>query len=167
MSAIARTCGSLAASQPANVATASVTQRQSAGGRRIGFFSKERRCRTLYEPVMDKNRNLREGIEDADATGLVAGEELITQAETELPLLRLRESLPHKDLHAALPEAHAEHATVDALHAELHKPVPNRRSVEQHVTRLRLLPELEAIVVNWWDDPKVQRFFANLGQIGV
>jgi hypothetical protein len=116
---------------------------------------------------MEKNRNLREGIEDADATGLVAGEELITQAETELPLLRLRESLPHKDLHAALPEAHAEHATVDALHAELHKSAPDRGSVEQHVARLRLLPELEAIVVNWWDDPKVQRFFANLGQIGV
>ena len=43
----------------------------------------------------------------------------------------------------------------------------NRGSVEQHVARLRLLPELEAIVVNWWDDPKVQRFFAGLGQIGV
>ena len=69
---------------------------------------------------MNKNRNLREGIEDADATGLVAGEELITQAETELPLLRLRESLPHEDLHAALPEGHdAGHATVDALHAEI------------------------------------------------
>jgi len=32
---------------------------------------------------------------------------------------------------------------------------------------LRLLPELEAIIVNWWDDPRVQRFFADLGQIGV
>ncbi len=116
---------------------------------------------------MDKNRNLREGIEDADATGLVAGEELITQAETGLPLLRLRESLPHKRMHAALPEAHADHATVDALHAELHKPAPNRGSVERHVARLRLLPELEAIVVNWWDDPRVQRFFGDLGQIGV
>src|ERR1700677_2133834 len=127
-----RTCRSLAASQPASViASAIVTQRQSAGGTRIGFLSKERRCRTLYEPVMEKNRNLREGIEDADATGLVAGEELITQAETELPLLRLRESLPHQDLHAALPEAHVGHARVDALHAEIHKPAPDRSSVEQ------------------------------------
>jgi hypothetical protein len=116
---------------------------------------------------MDKNRNLREGIEDADATGLVAGEELITQAETQLPLLRLRESLPHQDLHAALPEAHAGHAKVDALHAEINKPAPDRGSVEQHVAHLRLLPELEAIIVNWWDDPRVQRFFADLGQIGV
>ena len=150
MSAITRTCGSLAASQPASaIAPAIVTQRHSAGGTRIAFFSKERRCRTLYEPVMDKNRNLRDGIEDADATGLIAGEELITQAETELP------------------EAHAEHATGDALHAELHKPAPDRGSVEQHVARLRLLPELEAIVVNWWDDPKVQRFFSDLGQIGI
>jgi hypothetical protein len=116
---------------------------------------------------MDKNQNLRQGIEDADATGLVAGEELITQAETELPLLRLRESLPHKDLHAALPETHHGHARVDALHAEINKPVPNRSSVEQHVAHLRLLPELEAIIVIWWDDPRVQRFFADLGQIGV
>jgi hypothetical protein len=116
---------------------------------------------------MDKNRNLREGIEDADDPGLIAGEELITRAETELPLLRLRESLPHEDLHAALPEAHAGHARVDALHAEIHKPAPDRGSVEQHVAHLRLLPELEAIIVKWWDDPRVQRFFADLGQIGV
>lgn len=133
----------------------------------MGFFSKERRCLTWYDAGMDKNRNLREGIEDADATGLVAGEELITMAETELPLLRLRESLPHEDLHAALPKEHAEHATVDALHAEVHKPAPNRSQVEQHVARLRLLPELEAIIVKWWDDPRTQRFFADLGQIGV
>jgi hypothetical protein len=116
---------------------------------------------------MDKNRNLREGIEDADATGLVAGEELITQAETELPLLRLRDSLPHEDLHAALPEAHDAHATVDALHAEMQKPAPNRALVEQHVARLRLLPELEATIVSWWEDPRVQRIVSGLGQIGV
>jgi hypothetical protein len=116
---------------------------------------------------MDKNRNLREGIEDADATGLVAGEELITQAETELPLLRLRDSLPHEDLHAALPEGHDAHATVDALHAEMQKPAPDRGSVEQHVAHLRLIPELEATVVAWWEDPRVQRIVADLGQIGV
>jgi hypothetical protein len=116
---------------------------------------------------MDKNRNLREGIEDADATGLVAGEELITQAETELPLLRLRDSLPHEDLHAALSEAHDAHATVDALHAEMQKSVPDRASVEQHVAHLRLIPELEAIIVSWWENPRVQRIVADLGQIGV
>lgn len=107
---------------------------------------------------MNENSNRREGVEDADATGMVAGEELITQAETMLPIL---------GLHDALPESHEAHATIDALHGELQKSTPDRSVVEGHVQRLRLLPELEAIVVNWWDDPRVQRFFSNLGQIGV
>lgn len=89
---------------------------------------------------------------------MVAGEELITQAETMLPILQLRQ---------ALPPGHKAHATLDALHAEVKKKAPDRKTVEQHVHRLRLLPELEAIIVNWWDDPRVQRIFGDLGQIGV
>ncbi|HEY6487262.1 MAG TPA: hypothetical protein VIX83_12830 [Candidatus Cybelea sp.] len=107
---------------------------------------------------MDENSNRREGVEDADATGMVAGEELITQAETMLPILKL---------HDALPREHAAHAAIDQLDGELKKDAPDRSVVEGHVARLRLLPELEAIVVNWWDDPRTQRFFADLGQIGV
>ncbi len=38
------------------------------------------------EKERDHNDNLRAGVESADATGLIAGEELITQAETLLPL---------------------------------------------------------------------------------
>jgi hypothetical protein len=41
--------------------------------------------------VEDRIGQLREGIEDADATNMIAGEELITQAETLLPLLEGRE----------------------------------------------------------------------------
>jgi hypothetical protein len=37
--------------------------------------------------VEDRISQLREGIEGADATNMIAGEELITQAETLLPLL--------------------------------------------------------------------------------
>jgi hypothetical protein len=37
--------------------------------------------------VEDRIGRLRDGIEDADATNMVSGEELITQAETLLPLL--------------------------------------------------------------------------------
>jgi hypothetical protein len=107
---------------------------------------------------MDENSNRRQGVEDADATGMVAGEELITQAETMLPILKL---------HDALPKEHAGHATIDELHGELKKDAPDRRVIEGHVQRLKLLPELEAIVVNWWDDPRTQRFFGDLGQIGV
>jgi hypothetical protein len=116
---------------------------------------------------MDEKSDLQKEIGAADATGLVAGEELITQAETMLPILRLERGLPRADLHAALPQDHAAHVAIDNLHAEVSKPAPNRQAVEEHVHRLRLLPELEAIVVNWWDDPKVQRFFGDLGQIGV
>lgn len=113
---------------------------------------------------MERERNDRKAITDADATGLIAGEELITEAETLLPI---RPALPHKDLHAALPQGHEAHATIDQLHAEIEGPTPDPRSIEKHVGRLRLLPELEAAIVNWWDDPKTQRFIANLGQIGL
>ena len=37
--------------------------------------------------VEERISKLREGITDADATGLIAGEELITEAETILPTL--------------------------------------------------------------------------------
>lgn len=118
-------------------------------------------------PGMDRRADLRKEVEDADDTGMVAGEELITQAETMLPLLRQNAMLPREDLHAALPEAHGAHATIDELHDELHKARPNRGTIDRHVGSLRALPELEAIIVTWWDDPKTQRFFGILGQIGV
>jgi len=43
---------------------------------------------------MDENNERRDGVDDADDTGLIAGEELITRAETLLPLERLREDEP-------------------------------------------------------------------------
>jgi hypothetical protein len=107
----------------------------------------------------------RDGINDADATGMVAGEELITEAETLLPILP--PPLPSNELHHALPAEHHEHSTIDRLHAEINAGAPDRSRIESHVGRLRALPELEAIVANWWDDPRVQRFVANLNQIGL
>jgi hypothetical protein len=104
---------------------------------------------------MDKNDERREAIEDADDTGMVASEERITAA-----LLR-------EQLHAALPRGHAAHSTIDQLHAEIESSSPSRHSIEQHAGHLRGLPELEAIVANWWENPKTQRFIANLGQIGL
>jgi len=113
---------------------------------------------------MDKEADRRDGINDADDTGMVAGEELITEAETLLPL---RPALPREDLHAALPQGHAAHSTIDDLHAEVEATKPNPASIESHVGRLRALPELEATIVNWWDHPQTQRFIANLNQIGL
>ncbi len=111
------------------------------------------------------NENMRDGVTDADATGMVADEEQIAQVETMLPLLQ--HGLPHEDLRAALPEGHGAHATIDALHAELAGASPDKAAVEQHVGTLRLVPELEAIVVNWWDNPSTQRFFDNLARTGL
>lgn len=110
------------------------------------------------------NPDDREGVISADDTGLIAGEELITEAETMLPLER---PLPRDDLHAALPGGHAAHAQIDRLHDELSASSPNRRAIETHVHALRSIPEIEATVTNWWDDPGTQRFIANLSQIGL
>ena len=107
--------------------------------------------------------DIRKGVEGADDTGLIAGEETITRAETLGPLLR--PALPHADLHAALPEEHEAHGTIDELYAEIHKESPHRPTIERHVDTLRGLPELEAIIANWWDAPNTQRFIDVLGRI--
>ncbi|MGC1379652.1 MAG: hypothetical protein WA814_01370 [Candidatus Baltobacteraceae bacterium] len=109
----------------------------------------------------DRLNQVRDGVTDADATGMIAGEQLITQAETLLPIL------PHEDLHQALPEEHSAHGTIDDLKAEVERSAPDREAVEKHVSHLRGLPEVEAVIVNWWDDPRTQRFFGDLGQIGL
>jgi len=110
--------------------------------------------------IEKKIGELRGGVTDADATGLIASEEFVADAET-------RPVLPHEDLHASLPKGHRAHATIDALHAELKAPKPNRGAIETHVHSLRELPELEAAVANWWESPNTQRFVGNLGQIGL
>jgi hypothetical protein len=118
---------------------------------------------------MDEKRKeeIREGVDAADATGMVAGEELITEAQTLIPVLRQQAALPHKDLHAALPVGHHAHAVIDELHAEIQRPTPSHDAIKRHTTHLRALPELEAIIVTWWDNPKTQRFVDTLAQIGV
>jgi hypothetical protein len=108
----------------------------------------------------DRRENLREEITGADDTGMVANEEFITAAET-------RPVLPHENFHSALPPEHHGHATIDALHAEMRSDSPNRRAIEEHVGRLRGIPELEAAVVSWWERPAVQRFVDDLGRIGL
>ena len=113
---------------------------------------------------MDKEELRREGVLDADDTGMIAGEELITEAETLLPL---RPDLPREQLHAALPEGHEAHETIDRLHEEIASEAPRSTSIRGHVGALRSLPELEATIANWWDDPKTQRFVSYLGQIGL
>jgi histidine ammonia-lyase len=106
----------------------------------------------------ERKEQRREAVTAADDTGMVAGEELITEAETLLPAA---------DLHAALPNEHPAHATIDSLHTEMQAQKPDVHAIRKHVGTLRTLPELEAIVANWWDDPRTQRLIGDIGRIGL
>jgi uncharacterized small protein (DUF1192 family) len=103
---------------------------------------------------MERNDDLRSAVEAADATGMVANEELLAT------------SFPEEAMRAAAPSGES-HETIDRLRAELAKPTPSRAALEGHVGRLRSVRELEAIVANWWDSPPVQRIIADLTQIGL
>ena len=96
----------------------------------------------------DRLDSLRKEVTDADDTGMIANEEFIA-------------------LHAALPSDHPGHSTIDKLHAEMRSRSPSRRAIEEHVGRLRGIPELEATIVSWWERPAVQRFIGDIGQIGL
>ena len=109
----------------------------------------------------------RAGVTDADATGMIADEEAIAQAEVLAPLLAQRPSVPLTDFHAALAPDHQAHAAIDELHSRVEASTPNRQSIEAQVAHLRSFPELEAVVANWWDSPAMQRFIWNLTQIGL
>jgi len=117
-----------------------------------------------YVYAMDRD-DLRAGVESADDTGMIAGEALITQAETVAP--SAAPGFPSDELHASLPEEHERHATIDRLRDEMASPQPDRETIERHVQTLRGLPELEATVATWWESPTTQRFIANLSQIGL
>ncbi len=107
----------------------------------------------------NRKENLREEVTGADDTGMIANEEFITAAGTQ-PVV------PHEDFHAALPAGHPGHAEIDGLRAEMGSQSPDRRKIEEHAERLRGIPELEAAFLSWWERPAVQRFIADLGQIG-
>jgi len=103
---------------------------------------------------MDKNKDTREAVEAADATGMVANQELLA-------------SFPAEVLRAALPPSHGAHASIDELRSELAKPAPRREALEEHVSALRSVRELEATIANWWDSPTTQQIVYDLTQIGL
>lgn len=103
---------------------------------------------------MGRNDDVRKEVEAADATGMVANQELYA-------------TFPAERLRAALPASHSAHASIDQLHDELGKNPPNREVLERHVGVLRSVREIEATIANWWDGPVVQRIIADLTQIGL
>ena len=103
---------------------------------------------------MDKNEEIRNEVEAADATGMVANQELLA-------------TFPTETLHEALPPSHGAHGTIDQLQAELGKTRPSPALLKQHVGALRSVRELEAVIANWWDSPITQRIVLDLTQIGL
>lgn len=103
---------------------------------------------------MGHNDDIRKEFEAADATGMVANQELLA-------------TFPAEMLHEALPKSHDAHATIDHLRTELGKAAPSSEALKTHAGALRALPELQAIVANWWDSPKVQGIILDLTQIGL
>jgi hypothetical protein len=103
---------------------------------------------------MDKSSDFREEVEAADATGMVANQELLA-------------TFPAEQLREALPASHPARESVDQLQSELAKPRPDRGVLEQHVGALRSVRELEATVANWWDSPTTQQIVFDLTQIGL
>jgi hypothetical protein len=77
-----------------------------------------------------------------------------------------RPDLPVEQLHAAAESATAR-ADIDALHAELSKDRPSAAAIASHVERLREQPKLLAVIGNWFDDPRVQTFLADLSSAGL
>jgi hypothetical protein len=73
---------------------------------------------------------------------------------------------PLEQLHAAA-EDEAARSHIDALHAELSKDSPSADTIAMHVEQLRERPKLLALVSNWFDDPRVQTFLADLSSAGL
>jgi hypothetical protein len=103
---------------------------------------------------MDKQDERRAEVEAADPTGMVANQELLA-------------TFPAETLHEALPASHGAHATIDQLHTELGKAAPSGTALKEHVSALRSVGELEAVIANWWDSPTTQRIVYDLTQIGL
>jgi len=74
---------------------------------------------------------------------------------------------PYDELRAALGGDAASAGSVDALSAELHADEPNPTAVEHHANALRAIPELEARIANWWDDPNTQRWVKAMSDAGL
>lgn len=74
---------------------------------------------------------------------------------------------PYEELRAAAGDDAAATQSVDALQAELHSGEPDPAAVQQHTSRLRSIPLLEARIANWWDDPDTQRWIKALTDAGL
>lgn len=77
-----------------------------------------------------------------------------------------RPELPLQQLHAAADDDQAREQ-IDALHAELSKVQPSSDVIATHVDEIRKQPKLVALIENWFDDPRIQTFLADLSSAGL
>ncbi|HZO92438.1 MAG TPA: hypothetical protein VFB22_01620 [Candidatus Baltobacteraceae bacterium] len=74
---------------------------------------------------------------------------------------------PYDELRAALGADAQANRDVEALHAEMNAPEPDRAAVTAHANRLRGIPVLEARIANWWDSPETQRWIKAITDAGL
>lgn len=75
--------------------------------------------------------------------------------------------LPYDEISGAIGDDATAKAELDALHAQLQQPSPNRAQVEGHVDRLRGVRDAGARVANWFDDPETQRWIMTITDAGL
>ena len=74
---------------------------------------------------------------------------------------------PYDELRSAAGGDEAANRSVDALHAQLHAEKPDPAAVREHASVLRGIPQLEARIANWWDDPNTQRWVLIITETGL
>ena len=74
---------------------------------------------------------------------------------------------PYDELRAAAGADPAAARSVDALHDALHAEKPDPAAVREHASVLRAIPQLEARIANWWEDPNTQRWVLIITETGL
>jgi hypothetical protein len=78
-----------------------------------------------------------------------------------------RPALPYDALSAAVADDERARTELDALRTHVHGDAPDPERIAGHVDALRGVKDAEAHLLNWWDDPRTQRWFKALGDAGL
>jgi len=82
----------------------------------------------------------------------------------------MNDEVPHfpaADLKAAAAHSPDMLATIDELHAELHRNDPDAARIRAHVENLKGVPAIVGPLERWWLDPRTQTFIADLTAAGL
>ncbi len=73
-----------------------------------------------------------------------------------------RPEFPIDDVRRAVGEDPEGLRATDDLHTAWQSETPDRTAIEGHVDRLRGIHAAEAVVMNWWESPRVQAVVKSL-----